>query len=118
MVNEINPASSARFPWNETEVETVHPLLSCAASVTIAARRIIPVARLAVTGVRWPADGPVRVRTGQAGGRRHRRLRRVLEQVTVQELAAAIERGETVVDVRNPDEYAAGHVPTARSSSP
>jgi rhodanese-related sulfurtransferase len=37
----------------------------------------------------------------------------VLEQRTVRDLAAAIERGEPVVDVRNPDEYAAGHIPTA-----
>ena len=33
--------------------------------------------------------------------------------VTVQDLAAAIERGAAVVDVRTPMEYAAGHVPTA-----
>jgi rhodanese-related sulfurtransferase len=37
----------------------------------------------------------------------------MIENVTVQELAAAIERGEPVVDVRTPDEYASGHVPTA-----
>jgi rhodanese-related sulfurtransferase len=37
----------------------------------------------------------------------------VLENVSVHDLAAAIERGDPVVDVRNPDEYASGHVPTA-----
>ena len=36
-----------------------------------------------------------------------------VENVTVHDLAAAIERGEPVVDVRSPAEYAAGHVPTA-----
>ena len=37
----------------------------------------------------------------------------MLENVSVHDLAAAIERGDPVVDVRNPDEYATGHVPTA-----
>jgi rhodanese-related sulfurtransferase len=37
----------------------------------------------------------------------------VPENVTVQDLAAAIERGDPVVDVRTPAEFAAGHVPTA-----
>jgi len=35
------------------------------------------------------------------------------EDVTVHDLAAAIERGEPVVDVRTPAEYTAGHVPSA-----
>ena len=35
------------------------------------------------------------------------------ENVTIQDLAAAIERGDLVVDVRTPMEYAAGHVPSA-----
>jgi thioredoxin len=33
--------------------------------------------------------------------------------VTVHDLAAAIERGDLVVDVRTPMEYEAGHVPSA-----
>ncbi|MGZ4633292.1 MAG: rhodanese-like domain-containing protein [Actinomycetes bacterium] len=33
--------------------------------------------------------------------------------MSVQDLAAAIERGDAVVDVRSPEEYAAGHVPSA-----
>jgi rhodanese-related sulfurtransferase len=37
----------------------------------------------------------------------------VTQDVSIQELAAAIERGDRVVDVRTPEEYAAGHVPTA-----
>jgi rhodanese-related sulfurtransferase len=37
----------------------------------------------------------------------------VPENVSVHDLAAAIERGEPVVDVRTPVEYAAGHVPSA-----
>ena len=37
----------------------------------------------------------------------------MVEEITVQELAAAIERGEPVVDVRTPQEYAGGHVPTS-----
>jgi len=37
----------------------------------------------------------------------------VADDVTVQDLAAAIERGDPVVDVRTPMEYASGHVPTA-----
>ncbi len=37
----------------------------------------------------------------------------MIENVSVHELAAAIERGEPVVDVRSPEEYASGHVPTA-----
>jgi rhodanese-related sulfurtransferase len=36
-----------------------------------------------------------------------------METASVQEVAAATLRGETVVDVRNADEYAAGHVPNA-----
>jgi len=36
-----------------------------------------------------------------------------VQNVTVHDLAAAIERGEPVVDVRSPAEYAAGHVPGA-----
>ena len=35
------------------------------------------------------------------------------ENVSVHDLAAAIDRGEPVVDVRTPVEYAAGHVPSA-----
>jgi rhodanese-related sulfurtransferase len=35
------------------------------------------------------------------------------DDVTVQDLAAAIERGAPVVDVRSPMEYASGHVPSA-----
>jgi rhodanese-related sulfurtransferase len=37
----------------------------------------------------------------------------VLENVTVHDLAEAIERGDPVVDVRSPEEYAAGHVRSA-----
>lgn len=37
----------------------------------------------------------------------------MLENVTVHDLAAAIDRGAKVVDVRSPQEYAAGHVPSA-----
>jgi rhodanese-related sulfurtransferase len=36
-----------------------------------------------------------------------------METASVQEVAAATLRGETVIDVRNADEYAAGHVPSA-----
>lgn len=36
-------------------------------------------------------------------------------QVTVDELAQALERGARLVDVREPDEYSAGHVPGARN---
>jgi rhodanese-related sulfurtransferase len=36
-----------------------------------------------------------------------------MESASVQELAAAALRGETVVDVRNADEYSAGHVPNS-----
>ena len=35
------------------------------------------------------------------------------DDVTVHDLAAAIERGDPVVDVRTPVEYSAGHVPSA-----
>ena len=35
------------------------------------------------------------------------------ENVSVHDLAAAIERGEPVIDVRTPVEFAAGHVPSA-----
>ncbi len=34
---------------------------------------------------------------------------------TIDDHAAARERGDTVIDVREPDEYAAGHVPGATS---
>jgi len=34
-----------------------------------------------------------------------------VREATIDDLAAALERGETVIDVREPDEYAAGHVP-------
>lgn len=34
-----------------------------------------------------------------------------MREATIDDLAAALERGETVIDVREPDEYAAGHVP-------
>jgi rhodanese-related sulfurtransferase len=37
----------------------------------------------------------------------------VLENVTVHDLAEAIGRGDPVVDVRSPEEYVAGHVPSA-----
>ena len=37
----------------------------------------------------------------------------MLENVTVHDLAEAIERGDPVVDVRSPEEYAAGHVRSA-----
>jgi rhodanese-related sulfurtransferase len=37
----------------------------------------------------------------------------VAEDVSVHDLVAAIERGDRVIDVRTPVEYAAGHVPTA-----
>lgn len=37
----------------------------------------------------------------------------MLENVSVQELVAAVERGDRVIDVRSPEEYAAGHVPSA-----
>ena len=38
-----------------------------------------------------------------------------VRETTVDDLAAARDAGEvTLVDVRNPDEYAAGHVPGAR----
>jgi rhodanese-related sulfurtransferase len=36
-----------------------------------------------------------------------------METASVQELAVAALRGETVVDVRNADEYSAGHVPNS-----
>lgn len=36
-----------------------------------------------------------------------------METASVQEAAAAAMRGETVIDVRNADEFAAGHVPHA-----
>lgn len=35
-------------------------------------------------------------------------------EVSTKELAAAISAGGTVIDVREPQEYAAGHVPQAR----
>ena len=37
----------------------------------------------------------------------------MLENVSIRDLAAAVERGEPVVDVRTPEEYATGHVPSA-----
>lgn len=38
----------------------------------------------------------------------------MVNQVDVHELAAACQRGEVVLDVREPFEFAAGHVPCAR----
>lgn len=38
-----------------------------------------------------------------------------MPDATIDDLAAALERGDTVIDVREPDEYAAGHVPGAAS---
>ena len=35
-------------------------------------------------------------------------------EITVDELAARLEQGATLIDVRQPDEYASGHVPGAR----
>jgi rhodanese-related sulfurtransferase len=35
-------------------------------------------------------------------------------EIDVEELAARLEAGAVLVDVRQPDEYEAGHVPTAR----
>lgn len=40
-------------------------------------------------------------------------MRRTVREVTVEELAAAQERGVQVLDVRSPQEYARGHVPGA-----
>ena len=36
-----------------------------------------------------------------------------MRTVTVQQLKAALDEGAVVIDVREPDEYAAGHVPGA-----
>ncbi|MCH1865519.1 rhodanese-like domain-containing protein [Nocardioides sp. CFH 31398] len=38
-----------------------------------------------------------------------------MSDATLDDLATALERGDPVVDVREPDEYAAGHVPGATS---
>ena len=38
----------------------------------------------------------------------------MVENVTVADLAAGVQRGEQVVDVRQPNEFEAGHVPGAR----
>jgi rhodanese-related sulfurtransferase len=35
-------------------------------------------------------------------------------EIDVEELAARLDAGAVLVDVRQPDEYEAGHVPTAR----
>lgn len=43
-----------------------------------------------------------------------RRSRTMYPEVDVHELQDALRRGATVVDVREPHEYAAGHVPGAR----
>ena len=38
-----------------------------------------------------------------------------MREISIDEMATALDRGATVVDVREPDEYAGGHVPGARS---
>lgn len=38
----------------------------------------------------------------------------MVNQIDISELAAACERGEVVIDVREPFEFASGHVPSAR----
>lgn len=38
-----------------------------------------------------------------------------ISEITVEELAAVLEAGGRVLDVRNPDEYTGGHVPGAIS---
>jgi rhodanese-related sulfurtransferase len=37
-----------------------------------------------------------------------------VREIDVEELEACLDRGAVLVDVRQPDEYEAGHVPTAR----
>jgi rhodanese-related sulfurtransferase len=37
-----------------------------------------------------------------------------VREIDVEELAACLDRGGVLVDVRQPDEYEAGHVPAAR----
>lgn len=39
----------------------------------------------------------------------------MIRQMTTEDLAAAMEDGCVVIDVRNPEEYAQGHVPSAVS---
>ena len=38
-----------------------------------------------------------------------------MHEATIDDLASALERGERVIDVREPGEYAAGHVPGAEN---
>lgn len=38
-----------------------------------------------------------------------------VREISVDDLAAALDNGGRLIDVRNPDEYAAGHIPGARS---
>jgi molybdopterin-guanine dinucleotide biosynthesis protein A/rhodanese-related sulfurtransferase len=75
-----------------------------------------PVDAHVLRNVNHPGDLPHGSRAGAAGPVEVTATLRsmTVQEVSVDELDAAIERGATVVDVREAHEYAAGHVPLAR----